>query len=293
MLFLDAALAFAVTMLVVATIVSKIVDFIYGTLCLRNQLFEEMLNKVALKVEANAMQCTDQVRTVVASLLAREQRTWRQWIWQYVSGQLPTSVSVDAFVKSVLGDAAQDDQVKKLEATLKAEGDKLTEFLRARSRWVSFVVALALALSLNIDSVNIADKYIQTPALSREIALKAGETLAKTQEELKAAQESLKAAEATKPASASEELKAAVAKLEEQVNQLNSSSFPIGLKYFPYYPYSKQPCPSWGVRARWILGIILTCLCAGLGTPFWYDLITNLSKLTSSQKKDDKAPGNG
>ena len=124
----------------------KIVDFICGTLCLRNQLFEEMLNKVALKVEANAMQCTDQVRTVVASLLAQEQRTWRQWFWQYVSGQLPTSVSVDAFVKSVLGDAAQDDQVKKLEATLKAEGDKLTEFLRARSRWVSFVVALALAL---------------------------------------------------------------------------------------------------------------------------------------------------
>ncbi|MEI8383725.1 MAG: hypothetical protein WCJ09_26665, partial [Planctomycetota bacterium] len=72
-------------------------------------------------------------------------------------------------------------------------------------------------------------------------------------------------------------------------NQLNSSSFPIGQKYFPYYPYGSKHCPSWGVRARWILGIVLTCLCAGLGTPFWYDLITSLSKLTSSSKKDDKA----
>ncbi len=78
MLFLDAALAFAVTMLVVATIVSKIVDFIYGAMCLRNQLFEEMLNKVAASVEAKAMQGSDQVRAVVAQLLAQEQRTWGQ-----------------------------------------------------------------------------------------------------------------------------------------------------------------------------------------------------------------------
>ena len=290
MLFLDADLAFAVTMLVVATIVSKIVDFIYGAMCLRNQLFEEMLNKVAASVEAKAMQGSDQVRAVVAQLLAQEQRTWGQWFWRYVSGQLPTSVPVDEFVKSVLGDAAEDEQVKKLEAMLKTEGDKLTDYLRARSRWVSFVVAAVLALGLNIDSVNIADKYIQTPALSREIALKAGEVLAKTQADLKAAQDELKAAETAKPGSATEALKASVAKLEEQVNQLNSSSFPIGHKYFPYYPYVNKPCPSVGERARWILGIILTCLCAGLGTPFWYDLITNLSKLTSSSKKDDKAP---
>lgn len=290
MLFLDASLAFAVTMLVVATIVSRIVDFIYGAMCLRNQLFEEMLNKVAAAVETNAMQGSDQVRAVVTKLLAQEKRTWGQWFWRYVSGQLPTSVSVDEFVKSVLGDAAEDEQVKKLEATLKAEGDKLTEYLRARSRWVSFVVAAVLAIGLNIDSVNIADKYIQTPALSREIALKAGEVLAKTQADLKAAQDELKAAETTKPGSATEELKASVTKLEEQVNQLNSSSFPIGQKYFPYFPYDSKPCPSWGVRARWILGIVLTCLCAGLGTPFWYDLITNLSKLTGSSKKDDKAP---
>jgi len=234
MLFLDAALAFAVTMLVVATIVSRIVDFIYGAMCLRNQLFEEMLNKVAATVETNAMQGSDQVRAVVAKLLAQEQRTWGQWFWRYVSGQLPTSVSVDEFVKSVLGDAAEDEQVKNLEATLKIEGDKLTEYLRARSRWVSFVVALVLALSLNIDSVNIADKYIQTPALSREIAGDAGKILTETQKELKAAQETLKAAETTKPGAATEALKASVTKLEEQVNGLAQEKWARGKAKYAY-----------------------------------------------------------
>lgn len=289
--FLDAALAFAVTMLAIATIVSKIVDFIYGVLFLRNRLFEQMLTEVAKRVEQEAIQESTQVRAVVTAMIARENRTWIQWFWQYISGQLPTSVSVDEFVKSVLGNAAQEEQVKKLEALLKSEGDKLTEYLRSRSRWVALLVAVAMALFFNIDSIYIADKYVQTPALSREIASREGKALAEAEEELKTAKDKLTAAQSpgsSEVESDLETLKGSVVEVQQKLNGLKASSFPIGQHYFPYFPYYPYIwCPTWELRARWVLGIILTCLCAGLGTPFWYDLITGLTSFAKPENNSN------
>ncbi len=307
--YLDAILAFSVTMLVVATVVSKIVDFIYGALYLRNRLFQEMLQNVAEQFKGSA-----EATQIVNKLLADLKQTKWSWFWEYISGQLPTSATVDTVVKSVLDGAATDETVKQLEAMLTAEGDRLTQYLRDRSRWVAFVVALVLALVFNIDSVNIADRYIQSPALSREVASKFESTLDDAKKHLDAREKApqpganvqANAAGANPPAdqAAIESLKSSAAQLQKDFDKLKNSSFPIGQHYFPYFPYLKSinllafqfefyDCPPLEVGLRWLLGIALTCLCAGLGTPFWYDLISNLSKLTSGKKEDNpRAPSN-
>lgn len=304
--YLDAVIAFSVTMLVVATVVSKIVDFIYGALYLRNRLFQEMLqNVVAVKFKESA-----EATQIVNKLLADLKQTKWSWFWEYISGQLPTSASVDTVIKSIVGNADTDETVKQLEAMLTAEGDRLTQYLRDRSRWVAFVVALVLALVFNIDSVNIADRYIQSPALSREIASKFESTLDDAKKHLDAREKAAQpganaqanAAGANLPAdSAIESLRSSVGQLQNDLDKLKNSSFPIGQHYFPYFPYFKTinlfklqfefyKCPPLEAGLRWLLGIALTCFCAGLGTPFWYDLISNLSKLTSG-KKDENPKG--
>ena len=89
-----------------------------------------------------------------------------------------------------------------------------------------------------------------------------------------------------------EQLKKALSESQEQIEDLQSLGFPIGWGYFPHSgcqddkalakAYSLRDNPAgW---ASWMLGIILTALLAGLGSPFWYDAVSGISRIAQKAR---------
>ena len=146
------------------------------------------------------------------------------------------------------------------------------------------VVAMLIALIFNVDSINILGSYIRNPAMSSAIAAKSDQALANYKAQL----EKLQAP--TENEAVLKQLQEHQAQLQKEFNQLTSMGFPIGWSYFPYWPYSPSSpnplgseyvgAPTWEVRLHWLAGIALTSLLAGLGAPFWYDVIMKISHLT-------------
>ena len=89
------------------------------------------------------------------------------------------------------------------------------------------------------------------------------------------------------------ELEKAFKDSREQLNVVTSSGFPVGWSYFPYSYFEgtkdnsrlsqdfKNRDNPWG-WFTWVLGILLTTALAGLGGPFWYDVVARISRAVQS-----------
>jgi len=147
------------------------------------------------------------------------------------------------------------------------------------------ITMLAVALVFNIDSVNILGSFISNPMLSTAVATKAETTMSDYAARLKKLESDQ---DKTVALQALQETKA---ELQRDLDQLNSGIFPFGWSYFPYgqHPpkpwsrtapemqekWSRQALRVWG---GWSLGVFFTALLAGLGSPFWYDVINQITK---------------
>jgi hypothetical protein len=193
-----------------------------------------------------------------------------------------------------LGDKAQavfDELGKRYEIV----GKKATESFRKHSRkWATFF-ALLLALALNIDSIHIANTYIknesarQAVIAQNEAFIEDYNTLAKTLEE-----------EQGQETFTREELEQAFQDSREQLALVQGAGFPIGWSYFPHSYFEGKDGSSLDYQQRntapgwitWGLGVLLTGALAGLGGPFWYDMVARISRtVQSTRAAADKPEG--
>ena len=73
--------------------------------------------------------------------------------------------------------------------------------------------------------------------------------------------------------------------IKKKLDALSSSGFPFGWEYFPYGQKASPFGTGYSSLLRyaiWGLGIALTGVFAGLGAPFWYDVIRNLNDVARS-----------
>ena len=91
-------------------------------------------------------------------------------------------------------------------------------------------------------------------------------------------------------------LNASQQEIRENLDELSSGSFPIGWSHFPY---RSMPPKLWkhidanvdlakldesrSLRIWWFMGIFLTAGLAGMGAPFWHDVIQSMTQLTRPQ----------
>lgn len=321
--YLDAVIAFAITMLAVATMVAAIVRYIDSTLPKLPGILQAWLTTwIGDRVEMFGQMMNDFIEDELAYIIQRElhpadpkgaAQQAINWVADQMKGEgglihVANEDLIDKLKQTDLGakllnipNRAEDifnEIARRYAAVEKEYSDKF----RANTRWVTSIIALVIALAFNIDSTSIAAAYLRSPALSAAVAAKSESVIAEYEanaEKLKGLPPQNPQDPAGKPPSTEQmqkDLKDVVESgkaIQAKLDALSASGFPFGWDYFPYGQNTTQFGAKFssGLRwANWILGIALTVVFAGLGAPFWYDVIRNLNNVARSSPATKSRP---
>ncbi|MGB0580251.1 MAG: hypothetical protein ACPGVU_11165 [Limisphaerales bacterium] len=293
---LDAALAFSLTMLLVATAVSQISSLVLGVMKNKFSVLEKLIQRFATKelkpiVDRHLQSLSDDAKVGVETALVKLTNDF----------QLSSFIDEDE-IKAAVNATSHDVMTKLRNSELGKEltlalGDKAavvfqdlatrynalqTKFkclYRNQARWCTTIIALILAVGLNIDTIRLANSYVRQQSVSAGAVAQMGaimsnyETLAKT----------------TTATNQVDQLHTAVKQSQTEIENLQHSGVPMGWQYFPYGTVGapkEDPDGGKGNQIRawgmWIFGILLTGMFAGLGAPFWYDAIKGISSFSQA-----------
>jgi hypothetical protein len=321
---LDAALAFALTMMLVATAVTLATNVVLQTpawlgryfkklVASRQELFDQMIDEFVRK---EMPKIATEARPLAGAVGGDD---WKdlQPVCNHLADQI-TAPAPDGTEPVHLSNADLLEMIRRTpagQAFLAAVGDRVgdvlaeierrfaaverryTERFRANARRIATAVALVLAVALNIDAVNILGAYVGNPSLSAAVAARSEQALADYDARVKT----------LTAGGEGEQLKDMQKRQEDlrnQLDRLHAGSLPFGWTYFPFGSSPPRPWTSADAAAKadrwsavalpvwggWLLGIGLTVWLAGRGAPFWYDVIRKIVELTRGSPPSTQAP---
>lgn len=306
MSFLAVALAFVLTMLVVATIVTQVVNLIQGMGRVRSahlrtmltEYVEKELHPVVRRELCRVRQdLSEEVAEEIHELAGRVRMAIRPRETEPIEPETEALFDEDELVSIV--DVTTEELTEKLKRssfgrrvftelgdradTMFAElghrfdllGEKYSERFRAHTRRWAKIVALLLAVVVNIDSIRIINVFIRNDELTNSVVAELDAYVAEQIEPVKL--ESIERSAQDDPVTA---IKEDLRRVEAQINVLANSGVPVGWGYFPHSMVfgednRKTSAAEW---FTWILGVLLTTVLAGLGAPFWYDTLSGLTR---------------
>jgi hypothetical protein len=354
--FLDAALAFALTMLAVSTAAGQILNLVRKFFGFRAEQMRDMLERFiesdlqpVLEREMHRLvdRGANEARSAVLAAAGRftssdvaklcpgsplfDPSKWRFSLKERLNS-VSTEELIEALKQSEVGTellAQFHDNAETVFQEIGARWDRVGTGVSAQYRITSgrlaTLVALLLAVMMNIDSWFIVDRYLNDRQLTAAVIAQMDDiqasadsaflTIART-DRLLAALAAASASEATVAGDSTlaiasaqtidsiaaidwDQLAAGLAATSEGVKALEESGLPLGSGYFPTSCYSVARQAGLGQWAsltsvgrptcidpygrslwKWLLGIALTGLLAGLGAPFWYDVVSGISRVT-------------
>ena len=322
--FLDAALAFALTMLAVSTASGQLLDLGRKIFNRRSANLEKMLTafceeELAPVVEREMNRLSDRTDEKVREVLGAATRVMARSGAGPLLGvetgasvgrgtskieRLSTSDLVERVKRSELGAHLLRELNDEAEVVFEQIGERwdrageaATESFRKRSGWWASLAALLLALTINVDSWYILDSYMNDRALTADVVAQfdsVRSSAADAMARIAAADSSMAEIEAALGTDslaarrALDELTADFQATAASVNRLEDSGLPVGWTEFPYAcvgtaaggPTSAACATEHGRQLwKWVVGIALTAILAGLGAPFWYDTVSGITQL--------------
>ncbi len=151
--------------------------------------------------------------------------------------------------------------------------ERVSGWYKAYTQRQMFLIGLAVAVALNIDSIAIAEAMARAPALRAEMAIVATQVAAVNRDEQ---------GELLNP---QQQLK----ENHDRLQDLAAKGLPIGYACLR----SEMRCSLFEVDS-WLLkiaGLLLTALATMLGAPFWFGLINRVINLRGSGAKPDSTQG--
>lgn len=282
---LDAGLAFAVTMLTMATLVMKLVSILQNWLKYAPQIARDWLGNRATQFDQMLADFFDHELDKIkdsqgqrlfsdATVAALKDKAKEMAQGTHLArADLIASVLDGHLAQNVISQGLASSLANEVSARYAKIEKQYSELFRRQSQLFATLIALILALVFNVDSVTILNSYITNPAVRATVSNRADKALQDFQQALKEGKNG-------KPVDLAE-LEKQRRKFQEDLNQFGSEGFPFGWSYFPYAPYPPfKPAPDCSRRLQWLVGIALTALLAGLGTAFWYDVVRNLMMIT-------------
>lgn len=318
---LDASLAFAITMLVLAMVVTTLVETLHRIFGLREKglalLLGNFYDRVLARRIGTALDATQQrdwfidMMTVNRGPVGRapmigggalhldarlEDKKFLNWIW---GGRRLGSLSLTAFMErlggsehglrlmsevSGAGDKAIEWTLKDIGQKFEAFGQEASEYFESRARLLSVIVGFVVALALHVDVIMLFDTFMTRPDIAQQV-------IAQSDKVTKAYEDSQR-----KPADIGQkagpedvDLAKTRAALEAQVDILRTAAVPIG-----WTPAAKAEFKGWSAEPsnfsnpfwRTILGMLLGGLLIGLGAPFWYRAVQMLTGFRGAARQD-------
>lgn len=245
MQWLTAILAFAVTMLVFAIIVSTLVEMIHRIVRLRSQGMRLMLENLYERVIVPRLVAQNVANPPTAASFAatimdnraiangsRPKGPVSRLIRWLVDAYEMTSIPVELFMQKLAdakvltpADAASEVVLQDVAQKYEAFGQEISTFFERRARLFSVLVAFFVAWVFYVHPYDLAVAYLKNPELAQEIADRADETLEAHKElEEKLAQ----GASASELEAAIEELKQEFKNAQQQTAQLINIGVPVG-----------------------------------------------------------------
>ena len=174
--------------------------------------------------------------------------------------------SLDVLVEQAQGDA--DALRRGIEQWFDASMERVSGWYKRRSQVVLTVIGLMLAVSINVDSIVLAQRLWTEPILRAALAQQAEQYVKANAGQFKSGNGEAVSAGQRKDAS-------------DALQALSATKLPIG------WPTSRAPsCADLLLLA---LGWIITGIAAGLGAPFWFDALSKLVSLRASGAVPPKA----
>ncbi|MGA8596755.1 MAG: hypothetical protein WB676_18755 [Bryobacteraceae bacterium] len=175
---------------------------------------------------------------------------------------------------TVLIDASSNDLEKvraAIESWFNASMDRVAGWYKRRTQIILFVIALAIASTLNIDTVHIVDRLLADPSVRSSLVATAQEY----------ARSVYPSAVASNPQAGEVPIAQRVARVEDNLSRLRNLGVPIGWSEKEnlkgkYYWFLK------------VAGILASALAATLGAPFWFDILSRFVDIRSTIKPRDK-----
>jgi hypothetical protein len=156
-----------------------------------------------------------------------------------------------------------------LEAWFNSAMDRVSGWYKRRTQWVLLVLGVVLAVSLNVNTITVAD-FLLRDGTAREAIVAQATAISRDTTVLSASYDSLNA-------------------------RLQRLNLPIGWAAEDSVPRPSLPDGSATWRAWpdfWlpVLGWLLTALAVSLGAPFWFDVLNKFIVIRSTVKPHEKSP---
>ncbi|MDV6253995.1 hypothetical protein [Vibrio sp. EA2] len=310
MAWLETLLAFAVTMMVLSTITSAIVEAFNSLLNHRvkglERLMQEMFDKVispklgkGTPNDLTRANFVNQMTSMRLEPVDRDASTWKKVLNEFVNKfrradklqSLTTLEFFERFAESPFGkeihkrsgypnvneetlNVLLEDIANKFEAF----GDEATKYFARRARVTSVLFGFILVFSINFSSVEVVKFLVQSEE-SRAALIKQGEKIANDlNAQLKRTEESIVKATSGNsdlPAFDAEELGQSFSK---SLRALKRANLPIGWEHLPW-KNSDTNMTVWKYLA-WFFSVFAAGLLVGFGGPFWFDFFHKLSALS-------------
>jgi hypothetical protein len=174
--------------------------------------------------------------------------------------------------------------IKKVEAWFDDSMERVSGWYKRRSQWVTLVIAIAVAVGLNANTVRIAERLEQEPAIRQAVATAAEKAIKKeTPAPETAAQKQAREkeeGEGKKPPAAVVEIQKGGEHLSEASKELAALNLPI----FWSKANALHSMPWW----KDALGWLITVIAISLGAPFWFDTLNRLANLRLAGKSPEE-----
>ena len=352
MIWFEAALAFALTMLIFATMVSVIVEagmriFLAresGFQRMLEQLFDEMikpritdlLTHTSIDTRSNFIEKlgfnpltskTGGLTGLVSKLLVPRRNT-SMTVMQFAERLADTQVGQEIAKQT---EDRMDILVKDMAQKFESVGAAATETYTRRAATISMLTAMVFAFAANVDSVRLLKTFVSNQQLTSNIIARSEEIQDNHQKQQKAMEDLLDDIESASAGGRDaeqsadlKELRETAAQLENDLADLASQGLPVTYEFFPacpvggsdmrcdaYHEYlEKNTCVKssstnlYGRKHRllseclaanhdwwdpilhdlatsfgWFLSVLLSGLLIGLGGPFWYNLVSSLTRV--------------
>ncbi|MFN1549377.1 hypothetical protein [Vibrio natriegens] len=320
MIWLDTLLSFVVTMMVLSTFVSAVVEVINGLLNQRvmvlERLMQEMYDSVISplfladqeKNDENDKSSSDFVLDMTTMRWTPIDDGSPNWIKKLSSlvqklrrtdrvQSLTTLEFVKRLAESDVGEQLRKQSeseaisnskealslfLEEIANKFEALGDEATSYYTHRARLLSIFIGIILVFAINFSSVDVVKFLIQSES-SRAVLIQQAEKVAvRLNEQIASTEQNI-----LKAVSDSTDVPVFDAdefkkKIDESLDLLHQANLPIGWNHVPWRNFDEE-VPFWQ-NVSWFLSVFSSGLLVGLGGPFWFDTFRKLSSLSRATR---------
>ena len=277
---LQIGLSLAVSMLIFSTLTTMVVEIIYKVFRLRRVGLKVMLNtfyKKEVKQRMQAMLERDCVgiedmpafyKKVTSMTAGSHTLSTIEFIRRIGETEIGKRIAKRA-------ESEIDDLIDDITERYEDYGRRASLFFRSYSQIGTAIIAVVIALCLNINAITIFKAFQSKPELTRSMASKAEQAMADHQELIEQIAADRKSGSGSTAGDGDiEELKKSVQEAKDVFAEAKNLGLPIGWSDNHFFNSEDTKDLGWFL---WTVTTILTGFLIGLGGPFWFDMVKRLS----------------